>query len=144
MPIDRSQLGPVEMMAVAFPGNRFQGEIVPAIRELVETGTVRIIDLALITKDEDGNSTILEYEDFANAPEGSELLEVLEELINDEDLEHFAAELEPGNSVAIVVWEDTWATRLANAIRNADGELLALERVPREAIEMLLDELSAD
>jgi Family of unknown function (DUF6325) len=143
MPIDRSELGPVEMMAVAFPGNNFTGEIVPAILELVETGVVRIIDLAFVTKDDDGTTTILEYEDFKNAPEGSETLSVLEELINDEDLEAFADELEPGNSVAILVWEDLWAAKLANAIRNADGQLLALERVPREAIELLLDELSA-
>lgn len=143
MPIDRSQLGPVEMMAVAFPGNNFQGEIAPALLELVESGVVRVIDLALISKDDEGNTTIVEYEDFVNAPEGSELLAVLEELINDEDLESFAEDLEPGNTVAIIVWEDVWATKLANAIRRADGELLVLERVPREAIELLLDELSA-
>jgi hypothetical protein len=143
MPIDRSKLGPVEMMVVAFPGNNFQGEIAPALMELVESGVVRIIDLALIHKDDDGSTTIVEYEDFANVPDGSDALAVLEELINDEDLEAFADELEPGNTVAILVWEDVWATKLANAIRNADGELLVLERVPREAIDLLLDELSA-
>jgi uncharacterized membrane protein len=143
MPIDRSALGPVEMMAVAFPGNNFTGEILPALVELVESDVVRVIDLAFIHKDHNGDVTIAEYEDFANAAPGSELMTVLEELINDEDLEAFSEDLEPGNSVAILVWEDKWATRLANAIRNANGQILALDRVPREAIDMLLDELSA-
>ena len=64
-------------------------------------------------------------------------------LVNDEDLVDVAEELEPGSSAALLVWEDRWATRLANAIRDAKGEVLALERVPREAVDEVLDALAA-
>ena len=145
MPIDRSTVGPIEILAVAFPGNRFKGEIVPALRELVEGGTIRILDLVFVRKEIDGTVTALEVGELEEGEADSfgSLGRVEEELINDEDLADVADELEPGSSAALLVWEDRWATKLATAIRDAQGKVLALERVPREAVDEVLDALGA-
>ena len=145
MPIDRSTLGPIEILAVAFPGSRFKGEIVPALHELVEGGVIRILDLVFVRKDIDGTVTALEAGELEKDGIDSfgSLGRAEEELINDEDLADVADELEPGNSAALLVWEDRWAAKLATAIRDAGGEVLALERVPREAVDEVLDALAA-
>lgn len=131
-------VGPVEYMIVAFPGNKFRGEIVPALEELTDAGTVRIIDLAFVGKGPDGSVVTFEVADLD--PEVQTALAPLvgEDadggLFNEEDLRATAEELEPNTSAALLVWEDLWATRLVQAIRNADGVLLDLERVPHDVV----------
>jgi len=143
--IDRSTLGPVEILAVAFPGNQFKGEIVPALRELVDDGVIRILDLTFVKKELDGTVTALEVGELEGDETDSyaSLGPAEEEFINDEDLADVADELEAGSSAALLVWEDRWAAKLAAAIRDAKGEVLALERVPREAVDEVLDALGA-
>ena len=134
-------IGPVEYMIVAFPGNRLKGEIVPALAELVEAGTLRIIDLAFVMKDTDGVVVTAEMGDLdsevfksfdALSPETMGLL-------NQEDLAAAGEELEPNSSAALLVWEDVWATKLRDAILNAGGELLDLERIPHEVVKAAME-----
>jgi len=131
-------IGPVEYMIVAFPGNRFKGEIVPALAELADSGTIRIIDLAFVVKDADGNVATMEVGDL-DSEVGAAFSELAGAepggLLNMEDLEAAAEELDPNSSAALLVWEDVWATKLKDAILNADGELLDLERIPYEVVE---------
>ena len=129
-------IGPVEYMIVAFPGNRLKGEIVPALAELVEAGTLRIIDLAFVMKDADGVVVTAEMGDL-----DSEVFKAFDALspetmglLNQDDLAAAGEELEPNSSAALLVWEDVWATKLRDAILNAGGELLDLERVPYEVV----------
>ena len=134
-------IGPVEYMIVAFPGNKFKGEIVPALQELVDSGTIRIIDLAFVVKDADGTVGTAELADLdsdvfkafdALSPETMGLL-------NQDDLAAAGEELDPNSSAALLVWEDVWATKLRDAIVNAKGELLDLERVPYEVVQAAVD-----
>jgi hypothetical protein len=134
-------IGPVEYLIVAFPGNRFKGEIVPALAELVEAGTIRIIDLAFVLKDADGAVVAMELGDLDSdvfkafdelSPEGLGLL-------NEEDLAAAGEELEPNSSAALLVWEDVWATKLRDAILNAGGEVLDLERVPYDVVQAAVE-----
>jgi len=136
-----AEIGPVEYMAVAFPGNKFTGEIVPALKELVDSGTVRIIDLAFVAKDADGSIAALEIEELeADVGVAFKALEAqIGELVNEEDLMAVGEELEPNSSAAVLVWEDTWATRFAKAIRDAGGIVLDLERIPNEIVQSALD-----
>jgi hypothetical protein len=134
-------MGPVEYMVVAFPGNQFKGEIVPALRELVDSGTIRILDLAFVHKDENGDVTALELED-----EGSELMSALDwvfeerdGLINTGDLEHIADALDDDSSAAVLVWEDLWAKRFADAVAGAGGVLVDIQRVPREVVQAAVE-----
>ncbi len=128
---------PVEYVIISFPGNRFSGEIMPALTELVDSGTIRIIDLVFIKKDADGDVVAFELDALE---EGGELgLEELEgeagELLSEQDLELAAEILEPDSAAALLVWEQVWAERIADAIRNAGGELVAGERIPQDIVD---------
>lgn len=131
------ELGAVDYAIVAFPGSRFTGQIAPALVELVESGTIRIIDLVVIQKEADGGIVALELSELD--PDVRAVLEragVLSEgLFNDEDLEAAAAELEPGSSAAMLVWENLWAKRIAQATRDSGGELLDFGRLPHETVQ---------
>ena len=131
-----SEIGPVEYAVIAFPGNKFSGEIAPALAELIEAGTIRIIDLAFVGKDADGNVLSFEMtdleEDVRQALEGAGV--DASGLLNDDDLNAAAEELEPSSSALLVVWEDVWAAKLAQAVRNADGVILDFERIPHDVV----------
>jgi Family of unknown function (DUF6325) len=140
-------IGPVEYMIVAFPGNRFTGEIVPAIAEQVDNGTIRVIDLAFVIKDADGNVAAMEAGDLdSDVYEAFHSLETSDGmgLLNEDDLTAAAEELEPNSSAALLVWEDLWAAKIADAIRKADGVIFDLERVPHEVVQAAVDFATAD
>ena len=133
---DAGDIGPVEYLIVAFPGNQFRGEIAPALADLVEAGTIRIIDVAFASKDENGEVAAFELSDLD--PEVREGIENLGAeaggLFNDDDLMAAAEELEPNTSAALLVWENVWAKPVAAAIRDAGGELYDYDRVPHETV----------
>jgi len=135
-------IGPVEYMVVAFPGNKFNGEVLPAIAEQVEKGTIRIIDLAFVSKDADGNVTALEVSDL-DSEIGQALHALLGDekggLINDEDIMAVAEEMEPNFSAGLLVWEDVWATKIKNAIIDSGGELWDLERIPYQVVDAAIE-----
>jgi uncharacterized membrane protein len=135
-----AEIGPVEYMAVSFPGNKFKGEIAPALKELVDSGTVRIIDLAFVTKDAEGNVVAMEVEELdSDAGKAFAALQAeIGDLVNADDLQAVGEVLEPNSSAAVLVWEDVWAAKLAKAIRDAGGVLLDLERVPHEVVQAAL------
>jgi hypothetical protein len=136
-------IGPVEYIIIGFPGNDFHGEIVPEIAKLVDSGTIRIIDLVFITKDDDGSVLVLE----ADEDEGVSIFASLDGevggFIGNEDIEHAASSIEPGNSAALLLWEDVWALPLVTAIRGAGGILLEGSRIPAELIEAAEAQLDA-
>lgn len=137
--------GPVEYLVVKFPGNKFKGEIVPALGELVDNGTIRIIDLVFIYKDEDGNVAAVELEELAE-DQASGIGEVAEAggLLNDEDIELASQGLENNSSGAVLLFENVWAAKLAEALRRADGELVANARIPHEIVEAAKADLVAN
>jgi uncharacterized membrane protein len=136
-----SELAPVDYMIVAFPGNEFKGEIAPALADLVEKGTIRIIDLAFVAKDADGNIGAFELTDIdPDVRKGFENMGVeVNGLFNEEDLQAAGEELDPNSSAALLVWENLWARDVAQAIRNAGGELLDFERLPHEVVQAARD-----
>jgi uncharacterized membrane protein len=131
------EIGPVDYMIIAFPGNDFQGEIAPALGNLVESGTIRIMDVAFVLKDEDGNIATMEITDLD--PQVAAGLENAgfdtSGLFNEEDLEAAAEELEPNSSAALLVWENVWAREVAQAMRNAGGVVLDFDRLPHEVVQ---------
>lgn len=139
------EIGPVEYLVVAFPGNQFTGEIAPALAKLVEAGTIRIMDAAFVTKDASGESAALELADID--PEVRAGLEALGAtgagLFNEEDLSAAAEELEPDSSGLLLVWEDVWARELADAMRAAGGVVFDHDRIPHEAVQEARDWIAA-
>lgn len=129
--------GPMELLMIRFPGNQFTGEIVPAMTELVENGTVHIVDLLFVTKDEGGAVTVYEITDLAPNLQGqfAPISNDITPLLNDDDAHELAASLENNSSAGIMLFENAWAARFAQAVRNARGEVLLNERIPHAVIE---------
>jgi uncharacterized membrane protein len=131
------EIGPVDYAVIAFDGNQFTGDIVPAIQSLIEAGTIRLIDAVFASKDENGDIVTVEATQLA--PEVQARLETLhidvQGLVSDEDLRIIGEELEPNTSAAILVWENVWARTVAQAMRDAGGSLLAFQRVPHDIVQ---------
>jgi uncharacterized membrane protein len=131
--------GPVDLLLLRFPGNQFTGEIAPALGELVSNGTVRILDLVFITKDADGNVAGVELADLGDVGAAFESIDgEVSELLTDEDIAAAGEELEPNSSAALLMFENSWAGRFVNAVRAANGEVVAYERIGREALDEFL------
>ena len=130
------ELGPVDWIVVEFPGSKFNGEIAPALQDLVQRGTIRVLDLLLLKKDEDGEIEAFELSDM----DPSELGELrayesqLAMLLSEDDVTAVAAAVEPGSSAAVLVWENLWAAPFASAVRHAGGQLVASGRIPIQAL----------
>jgi uncharacterized membrane protein len=136
-------IGPVEYIIVGFPGNKFNGKIIPELGKLVESGTIRILDLILITKDADGNVAAIDFEDHEDVALFAALDGEVGGFISDEDIEYAAADLEPNSSAALLIWEDVWATPFVEALRNSGGVLIEGSRIPHDLIELAEAELAS-
>jgi hypothetical protein len=133
---DIDELGPVDWIVVEFPGSRFRGEIAPALDDLVERGTVRVLDLLLLKKDADGSLEAFELADLDESEIGAlrSYEAELAMLLSEEDVEAVAAAVEPGSTAALLVWENLWAAPFASAVRRAGGQLVASGRIPVQAL----------
>lgn len=132
-------VGSVEYAVIAFPGNNFKGEIIPAIKELVEKELVRILDIVVVKKDGNGDVEAVEVSSLGEeSPFGGLSFEV-HGLLNEEDIEDIADSLPLQTTAALLVWENVWSARFAHAVMNADGILLANERIPAAVVQAALD-----
>jgi Family of unknown function (DUF6325) len=140
---DVDELGPVDWIVVEFPGSRFNGQIAPALLDLVERDLIRVLDLLVLKKDDDGSLEAFELSDLDEGEIG-ELRTYESELamlLSEEDVTSLAAAIEPGSSAAVLVWENTWAAPFASAVRRSGGQLVASGRIP---IQALLAAIEAD
>jgi Family of unknown function (DUF6325) len=136
-----TELGPVDYMIVAFPGNNFRGEVAPELARLVENRTIRVIDLAFVGKSAEGKIVAFELTDLEpDVREAFEKADVeVSGLFNEDDLMAAGEELEPNTSAALLVWENVWARDIAQKLRDAGGVLLDFERLPHEVVQAARD-----
>jgi hypothetical protein len=139
----RMAVGPVEYMIVGFPGNEFNGKIAPALGKLIDDGTIRILDMVFITKDDAGDIAAVEFDEHGDLSAFAELDGEVGGFIGAEDIEHAAEGLEPNSSAALLLWEDVWATSLVEAMRDSGGVLIESARIPHELIEEALAAIDA-
>jgi hypothetical protein len=133
---DVDELGPVDWIVVEFPGSRFNGQIAPALLDLVERDLVRVLDLLVLKKDAGGSLEAFELSDLDEGEIG-ELRTYESELamlLSEEDVTSLAAAIEPGSSAAVLVWENSWAAPFASAVRRSGGQLVASGRIPIQAM----------
>ncbi|MER7171555.1 DUF6325 family protein [Streptomyces mesophilus] len=142
--LNADTIGPVDVAVIAFEGNKFSGDVVPALRELQQAGTVRVLDLSFIHKDTDGSVEIVELGDEEVAETFQHVTEAQFDLFSDEDLQAIADGLPTQSSALVVAWENTWAARLGAAIRGSQGELRLLERIDRDTVVAAVAALDAD
>jgi hypothetical protein len=138
---DLSELGPVDYLVIEFPAGHqsFTGEMAAELLALAEAGTIRVIDVIVVTKDEDGTIDAMELADAGDLGALVELEADLAELLAADDVIHLAAAMEPGSVAGVLVYENTWAAPFAGAARRAGGQLIANGRIPIQAIIASLD-----
>jgi len=132
--LDADTIGPVDVAVILFEGNKFNGDVAPALSDLNDSGTVRIIDLAFVRKDDDDSISYAEVADEQVADAFERLNDTQFDLLSDEDLNEIGAGLKAGSSALVIVWENSWAGRLAAAIRASHGQLISQDRIPRETV----------
>lgn len=136
METNLDELGPIDFLVVEFPANasNFTGEMAQELIALVESGTIRIVDLLILTKDDEGNVDAVELEDVADLGPLQAIEAELAELLAGEDVAHLAASMDPGSTAAALVYENLWAAPFASAVRHSGGQLIANGRIPIQAI----------
>ena len=135
--------GPVEVIMVGFPGNRFNGAIIPELRRLIDAGIISVIDGLVVSRDADGEVTFTELaESDGDAADLASLVGRAEDLLSDEDVLELAAGLGPNSTGAILIFEHAWAAGLRAAIEGSGGSLVADFRVPGPVVDDLLAELA--
>ena len=139
------ETGPIDYLIVEFPGNRMTGEGFPLLLDLVDSGTIRILDLVFATRDTDGSLSVLRVSDLDG--DGELDLSVFEGaasgLLGPDDLDEAASAIEPGNSAGILIYENTWAAPFAAALRRSGAQLVASGRIPVQAILAALEATEA-
>jgi hypothetical protein len=130
------KLGPVDYLVVEFPAgaSNFTGEMAAELRALVDSGTIRVIDVLILTKDENGDVDATELGDIEELGELQAIEAELAELLAEEDVANLAAAMDPGSTAGVLIWENLWAAPFASAARRAGGQLLANGRIPIQAI----------
>lgn len=137
-PTPLDEMGPVDYLVVEFPPGEqnFSGEMAAELARLSESGAIRILDLLILQKNEDGSVDGMEIDDLSDSPV-DELLAIeadIAEILAAEDVEHLAEAMLPGSVAGVLVWENLWAAPFASATRRSGGQLIATGRIPIQAI----------
>ena len=130
------ELGPVDYLVVEFPAgaSNFTGEMAKELLALVDSGTIRVIDVLILTKDEDGTVEAMELSEIEELGPLRAIEAQLAELLAEEDVANLAAAMDPGSTAGVVIWENLWAAPFGSAARRSGGQLLATGRIPIQAI----------
>jgi uncharacterized membrane protein len=132
-------VGPVDVYIIGFPGNKFSGRIAPAIMELVENGTIRVLDLLFVMKDAEGVVTSVRAADLDE--EGADFLSIdvaQPGALGSQDAEEVSDDLPPNSSTLLIAFENLWATKVVDALQAADAVLIDSIRIPADVVEAAL------
>ncbi|AEE46227.1 DUF6325 family protein [Cellulomonas fimi] len=138
------ELGPIDYLVVEFPQNKLDGTAFPLLVDLVDRGIIRVLDLAFVEKDADGQVHAIELHEAASGEVDLSFFEGASSgLLGDDDIAEAAQALENGSAAGILVFENRWAAPFAAALRRGGGQLVASGRIPVQAILAALDDLDA-
>jgi hypothetical protein len=133
---DIDELGPVDYLVVEFPASQqnFSGEMAAELKALIDSGTIRLLDILILQKAADGSVEAAEIDDFGPVDELVEAEAQIAEILAADDVAHLAAAMENDSVAGVLVWENRWAAPFASAARRAGGQLIATGRIPIQAI----------
>ncbi|GAA3878238.1 hypothetical protein GCM10022381_20820 [Leifsonia kafniensis] len=134
--------GPVEILLLGFDGNQPRAALREALADLVVEGSIRLLDLLLVSVDETGGISSAELEDGADGYGLGGLVLAASGVAADEDILEMAAHLAPGTSAALAVIEHTWARQLASALAESGGYVIHTDRIPAPVVNAALAELA--
>jgi uncharacterized membrane protein len=131
---------PVDVMIVGFPGNKFSGRIAPALMDLVDSSTIRIIDLLFVSKDADGVVTTIAAADVeAETGPAYLAIDVVQPgALGSEDAEELREDLDPNSSALVIAYENIWARKVVDACRDADAVLIDHIRIPADVVDAVV------
>jgi hypothetical protein len=133
--------GPIDFIALEFKTDQLTGESLPALLELVQNKIVRVIDLVIILKDQDGDYQVLEIEELA--PDILSIFDPLEieisGIIQVEDIEVIAGAMENNTTAALLLFENLWAIKFGEAVTRASGRMVMYDRIPFEVVNEMLE-----
>jgi hypothetical protein len=127
------EMGPIDYIVLEWPGEQPSGQVAPLISDII-----RVLDVAFLGKDENGNVFAIDLPDLDDSAFAA-FMGASSGLLRAEDLQDAAEALEPGTSAAVLVWENRWAAPVAVAVRRSGGQLVASGRIPVQAIIAALD-----
>ena len=130
------ELGPIDYLVVEFPkgAQNFTGEAATELVRLHDAGIIRVLDLVIIAKAEDGSVMAQELADLGELGELARIEVQLAETLAEEDITHFGAAMDPGSIAGVLVYENLWAAPFGSAVRHAGGQLIANGRIPVQAL----------
>jgi Family of unknown function (DUF6325) len=135
---DRSldELGPVDYLIIEFPVGQqnFTGEGADELIRLHDAGIIRIMDILILIKNEDGSVEAQELSDLAELGDLQRIEAQLAQTLAEADVEYLAAAMDPGSVAGVLVYENLWAAPFASAMRRAGGQLIANGRIPIQAL----------
>ncbi len=138
-------VGPIDYLALEFPGARLTGEGLAILVDLVDRGIIRVLDMKALVRAADGTVTAVAISDLDG--DGTLDLAVFEgvesDLLDEDDLKEAASLVEPGTAVALLVYENTWAAPFVSAMRRAGAEVVASVRLPADTVIARLEALEA-
>jgi len=135
------EVGPVDVYIIGFPGNKFTGRVAPAILELVENGTIRILDLLFVSKDAEGVTTVIQAEDLDEEGAAFLAIDVAQPgALGEEDADEVSDDLPPNSSAMLVAFENLWAAKLVDALQEADAVVIDSIRIPAEVVQAAMAE----
>jgi hypothetical protein len=135
------EVGPVDVYIIGFPGNKFNGRVAPAILELVENGTIRILDLLFVSKDAEGVTTVIQAEDLDEEGAGFLEIDVTQPgALNEEDAEEVSDDLPANSSAMLIAFENVWARKVVDALQDADAVLIDSIRIPVDVVQAAMAE----
>ena len=131
---------PVDVIIIGFPGNKFSGRIAPAVLNLIDNGTIRVIDLLFVSKDPEGVVTTIAASDV-DAQTGPAYLAIdvaQPGALGAEDAEELSDDLEPNTSALLIAFENIWAQQVVDACRDADAVVIDQIRIPADVVDAVV------
>ena len=142
---DLENTGALDYVVVELPRQQVSGELIPSLLVLVDRQVIRILDLLLVTKSDDGSHQVLQPDDVEAAfvDDITTLAGASSGLLGDEDAAAIAEIMEPGHGAMAIVYENLWSLPFASAARKAGGQVISIGHIPTQAILSTLDDLEA-
>ncbi len=138
--------GPIELVVINFPGNKFNGEVAPALGDLIKKGVIRVIDIIFATKDKKGHVEVVELSELDDQTYKTfePLVSDVEGLMSQEDVASLTESMANNSSAGIMLFENTWAAEFTDAVASADGEVVMNARIPRQVIEKVQEKMEKE
>jgi hypothetical protein len=137
-------LGPIDFILIEFPNDKTDGSAAQALADLIEAGTIRLLDLVIARKEDDGTVEVIDIDGAGDVTAFVQFAGARSGLLGESDVEEAGAALAPGTTAALIVFENTWAAPFVAAARRNGGEMVASMRIPASDVMDVLDALETE